>query len=103
MVSRGEVWWFEPPHQKRRPVVILTRDEVIPHLNQLIALPITRVIRSIPTEVLLDPDDGMPAECVVATDNVVSIRPGFLTRRITQLGPARMAQVCRALRNAVAC
>ena len=103
MVSRGDVWWFEPPQRKRRPVVILTRDDVIPHLNQLTAAPVTRVIRAIPTEVHLDTDDGMPVECAVSVDNVVSVRTAFLTERITHLGPARMADVCRALRNAVAC
>lgn len=103
MVTRGDVWWFEPPHQKRRPVVVLTRAEVIPALNQVIAAPVTRVIRSIPTEVDLGPADGMPAECVVTLDNLVSVRPAFLTERITTLDSARMAQVCRALRHAVAC
>lgn len=103
MVSRGDVWWFEPPHLKRRPVVVLTRNEAIPHLNQLIAAPVTRVIRSIPTEVELDADDGMPTACVVSLDNLVSVRPAFLTERITTIGPRRMAQVCRALRHAAAC
>ncbi len=103
MVKRGDVWWFEPPNLKPRPIVLLTRDEVIPHLNQLIAAPITRVIRSIPTEVDLDRDDGMPTECVVSLDNLISVRPAFLTDRITALSPTRMAQICRALRHAVAC
>jgi len=103
MVNRGEVWWFEPPHLKRRPVVVLSRNEAIPHVNQLIAAPVTRVVRSIPTEVDLDQSDGMPAECVASLDNLVSVRSAFLTERITTLGPARMAQMCRALRHAVAC
>lgn len=103
MVNRGDVWWFEPPHLKRRPVVVLTRDEMIPVLNQVIAAPVTRVIRSIPTEVDLGPAEGMPAECVVSLDNLLSVRPAFLTERITTLDPARMARVCRALRHAVAC
>lgn len=103
MVRRGDVWWFEPPNLKRRPVVVLTRDEVIPHLNQIIAAPVTRVIRSIPTEVDLDTDDGLSAECVVTLDNLVSVRTAFLTERITMLSPGRMSQICRALRAAVAC
>ncbi len=102
-MSRGEVWWFEPPHLKRRPVLILTRDEVIPHLNQLIAAPLTRRIRGIPTEVELDPDDGVPVACAVTLDNLVSVRPAFLTAPICRLGPDRMARVCAALRRAVAC
>lgn len=103
MVRRGDVWWFEPPNLKRRPMVVLTRDEVIPHLNQIIAAPVTRLVRSIPTEVDLGTDDGLPAECVVTLDNLVSVRPAFLTERISTLSPARMSQLCRALRAAVAC
>jgi mRNA interferase MazF len=103
MVRRGEVWWFEPPDLKRRPVVILTRDEVIPHLNQLIAAPVTRRIRSIPSEVELDRSDGMPVPCAVNLDTVLSLRPAFLTAQLTTLSAAKMAEVCRALRRAVAC
>ena len=103
MVRRGEVWWFEPPEAKRRPVVILTRDEVIPHLNQITAAPTTRRIRSIPTEVELDQSDGMPASCAVTLDNVLPVRPAFLTSRLTTLGPDRMSEICRALARSLAC
>ena len=103
MVRRGEVWWYEPPEFKRRPVVILTRDGVIDHLNQVVAAPITRTIRSIPTEVVLDVGDGMPLECVVSLDNTTSVRSSFLTERITTLGPGSMAAICTALRVAVGC
>ena len=64
VVARGEVWWHEAPDERRRPYLVLTRDEVIPFLTQLIAVPITRTIRGIPTEVPLDRSDGMAVECV---------------------------------------
>ena len=102
-LHRGEVWWFEPPTVKRRPVVILTRDDVLPRLNQLIVAPATRHVRSIPTEVPLDENDGMPVECVVTLDNVLAVRPAFLKSRITSLGPGRMYQICRALQTAIDC
>jgi mRNA-degrading endonuclease toxin of MazEF toxin-antitoxin module len=102
-VARGEIWWFEPPQAKARPVVILTRDEVIPHLNHLIAAPTTRRIRSIPSEVELDDTDGMPVTCAVSLDNVFPVRPAFLTTRLTILGPERMSQICQALANSIAC
>ena len=88
---------------KRRPVVILTRDDVLARLNQLIAAPATRHVRSIPTEVTLDENDGMPTECVVTLDNVLAVRPAFLTSRITSLGTDRMHQICRALQIAIDC
>ncbi len=103
MVNRGDIAWFEPPELSRRPVLVLTRDPVIPYLNQLVAAPLTRTIRDIPTEVHLGEADGVPVECVVSLDNVFSVRPAFLTERITSLGPARMAEVCVALRRAVGC
>lgn len=102
-MRRGDVWWYEPPHLKRRPVVILTRDEVIPHLNHLVVAPVTTRIRSIPTEVELDRTDGMPTACVITLDNVMAVRPGHLTERITTLGADRMCSICRALASALAC
>lgn len=102
-IRRGDVWWYEPPNLKRRPVVILTRDDVLTRLNQVIAAPATRNIRSIPTEVPLDESDGMPAECVVTLDNVLAVRPAFLTGRITTLGFDAMRRLCRALQIAVDC
>lgn len=103
MVARGEVWWNEHPEQGRRPYLILTRDAAIPVLHQLVAIPATRTVRGIPTEVALDERDGMPAPCALAVDNITVIRSALCTSRITTLGPERLHQVCEALRVAVAC
>ncbi|MDQ6725369.1 MAG: type II toxin-antitoxin system PemK/MazF family toxin [Actinomycetota bacterium] len=103
MVARGEVWWYEDPRAGRRPFLILTRDEAIPVLNQLLAVPATRTVRRIPTEVLLGPDDGMPAECVLSLDNVTLVRPELCTVLITRLDGRRMAEVCDAFGRATAC
>ncbi len=103
MVARGEVWWFEHPARKRRPHVILTRDGVIPRLPRVLAAPVTRRARGIPTEIYLDRSDGMPFECVVNLDNVAVIQTSLCTERITRLGPAQMMAICIALRRAIAC
>jgi len=103
VVARGEVWWYEDPRAGRRPFLILTRDEAIPVLNQVLAVPATRTIRRIPTEVLLGPDDGVPHQCVLSLDNVTLVRPALCTARITRLGERIMAQVCEAFRRATAC
>ena len=103
MVARGEVWWYEDPRAGRRPYLVLTRDAAIPVLNQVLAAPATRTIRGIPTEVVLDETDGMPAECALTLDNVTVIRPALCTDRITRLGPTRMREVCDALRIATGC
>ena len=52
MVTRGEVWWYEPPEAKARPHLILTRSEVIPLLSDLLAMPATRTVRGIPPRFL---------------------------------------------------
>lgn len=103
MVGRGEVWWYEAPRAGRRPFLILTRDEALEVLNQVLAVPATRTVRGIPTEVPLDESDGMPVECVLSLDNVTPIRTALCTGRITRLSADRMGEVCEALRIATAC
>ncbi|HZI92435.1 MAG TPA: type II toxin-antitoxin system PemK/MazF family toxin [Thermoleophilaceae bacterium] len=102
-MSRGEVWWYDHPRAGRRPFLILTRDEAIPVLTQILAVPATRTIRDIPTEVRLDEADGMPAGCCLTLDNVTLIRPSLCTDRITSLPADRMGEVCNALSAATAC
>jgi mRNA interferase MazF len=103
VVARGEVWWHEHPNRGRRPYLVLTRTEAVAVLNQVVAVPATRTIREIPTEVRLDPGDGMPVECVLSLDNVSTVRKALFTERITVLEAAKMAEVCEALRAATAC
>jgi mRNA interferase MazF len=100
---RGDVWWAESPNETRRPVLVLTRDSVLPFLNAVVVAPITSTIRNIPTEVALDREDGMPKACVVALDQIRTLPKAHLVRPITSLGLIRMEQVCEALRIAVAC
>lgn len=102
-MRRGEVWWYEHPHEGRRPFLILSRDDAIGVLTQVLAVPATRTIRDIPTEVAVGRDDGMPAACCLALDNLTVIRRALCTERITQLTPARMREVCEALALATAC
>jgi mRNA interferase MazF len=102
-VRRGDVWWVEQPEEGRRPHLILTRDTAIPILNSVLAVPVTRTSRAIPTEVELGPEDGMPASCVVSLDNVRSLARVHFRERICTLGPERMRDVCRALAIATGC
>lgn len=103
MVARGEVWWYEDPRAGRRPFLILTRNEAIPVLNQVLAVPATRTVRGIPTEVPLGVSEGMPTDCALTLDNVTPVRVALCTDRITRLGLDRMQDVCEALRIATAC
>jgi mRNA interferase MazF len=103
VVARGEVWWYEDPRAGRRPFLILTRDEAIPVLNQVLGVPATRTLRGIPTEVPLSVADGMPTDCALTLDNITPVRVALCTDRITRLSPDRIRDVCEALRIATAC
>ena len=78
-------------------MLIITRDEAIGVLSRVLGVPRTGSVRDIPTHVLLDETDGMPIPCALALDNVGPVVKGHLTERITSLGPAKMAEVCRSM------
>lgn len=97
------MWWSEDPALGRRPVLVLSRDDVLPALRRPLVAPLTTRVRSLPTEVALDIDDGLPRPCVVSLDNVQPLAAATLVERITQLDPARLAAVCEALAVATEC
>ncbi len=100
---RGEIWFAATPGGDR-PVLVLTRDPVADRAGSVVVAALTRTRRGLVSELLLTPtDDGVPSECVVNFDNVHTIPRTSFRRRVTALGPGRMAQACRALRNAVGC
>ncbi len=103
MVARGDVAWLELEQEGRRPVVVLTRDEALERLRNVIVALVTRTIRGIDTEVQLGPTDGMPAECAVSLDNLRTVPKALLTEPITKLDPERMNAICRALARATGC
>lgn len=94
--AQGEVWWAEA-EDKRRPVLIVTRNEGIPVLSWLVVAPVTRAMRDIPTELPLGAEEGLPEPCVAAFDNLQPIRRSFLTQRLGRLDAARRTELCRAL------
>lgn len=103
LVARGEIWWVEHPDAGRRPFLVLTRQAAVPLLNALLAVPATRTIRQIPTEVALGTDDGMPAECALSLDNMTLVPKELFRSRITRLSVDRLNEVCRALALASGC
>jgi mRNA interferase MazF len=72
-------------------------------LNALLAVPASRTIRQIPTEVVLDTADGMPAVCALSLDNLTHVPKELFRTRITRLSVERMSDVCRALALASGC
>ena len=102
-MNRGEVWWTEHPDAGRRPFFVLTRQAAIPVLRRVLAVPATRTVRGLPTEVVLDEEDGMPQRCALSFDNVTTMPKGLFTERICRLSLERLTQVCAALRAASGC
>ena len=103
-VSRGEIRLcrFVPP-DKQRPVLVLTRDSAIGHLATVTVAPITSTIRGVPSEVILDIDDGMKGRCAVNLHNAVTVAKARLERRVANLSERRMQEVCSALRFSLGC
>lgn len=100
---RGEVWWADVPDDKVRPVLLLTRERFIGHLNAVLVAPLTTTVRRIPTEVELNEQDGLPRTCAANFDNVFTLRLDRLRERITQLPAEKLEDVCRAYRFASEC
>jgi len=103
-VARGDVrlYQFAAP-DKQRPVVVLTRDSAIGYLSTVTVAPITSTIRGVPSEVLLEAEDGMKGRCAVNLHNAVTVSQRRLGKRLARLGPQRMSEVCSALRFSLGC
>jgi mRNA interferase MazF len=102
-MNRAEVWWLEHPEIGRRPACILTRQVAIPVLNAVLVAPATRTVRGIPSEVLLGPEDGVPTDCALSFDNLMTVSKSMLTERITTLAPGRLSELCAAVSIATGC
>ncbi len=88
----------------RRPVVVLSRDAVIPRHRRTLVAPCTTTIRQLPSEVILEPgEDPVPLRSAVNLDSVESVSIAILVERMGRLGEDRMRQICAALAIAVAC
>jgi len=103
-LNRGEVWLyaFKPP-DKRRPVVVLTRQEVIDLLDTVMVAPITSTVRGAPSEVAVGIDEGLKRELAVNLDHVQTVDKRRLQRFVGSLDGSKMRQVCRALAIATGC
>lgn len=97
MVAQAELWLMETPNQKRRPVLIISRDEAIDVLNNVIVAPVTSTIRAIATCIPVGPDEGIDHDSVASFDNLAAVPKSVLTRRLGQLGVGGRRQICDAL------
>ena len=103
-VRRGEIWQyrFKSP-DKRRPVLILTRQEVLPLLNTAMVAPVTSTIRGLPSEVPVGVDEGLKHPSAVNLDHVQTVEQRLLQEFVGSVSEAKMREVCRALALATGC
>ena len=98
---RGQVWLADL--DKRRPVVVLTRDPLGRYLHSVIVAPITSTIRGVSTEVHLGPEDGVRVPSVANLDNVQLVARQSLVRHVGNARPITMTSICSALAVATGC
>jgi mRNA interferase MazF len=93
-MKRAEIRWYKfIKPDKKRPVLILTRDSIINYLNEVTVAPITTTIRDIPSEVYLSKYDGLPRECAINCDHLQTVAKAKLGTRIALLSPEKMEEV----------
>jgi mRNA interferase MazF len=97
VVAQGELWLMETPNRKRRPVLVISRDEVIPVVNNVVVAPVTSTIRDIPTCILVGPDEGIDHDSVATFDNLAAVPKSVLTTRLGELGIGGRRHICAAL------
>ncbi len=97
-MKRGDICWytFKQP-DKRRPVLILTRDSAIPILSSVTIAPITSTIRHIPTEIVLTEADGLSTICASNFDNLQTVPKANIGSRIAVLARGRMVEAAAAI------
>jgi mRNA interferase MazF len=97
-MKRGDIRWykFKAP-DKKRPILILSRDSILEYLGEVTVAPITTTVRDIPSEVFLSRDQGMPRDCAINFDHIQTVSKGKIGSLITTLSPEKLEQVCQAI------
>lgn len=97
-MRRGEIRWykFKAP-DKKRPILILSRDSIIEYLGEVTIAPITTTVRNIPSEVFLSRDQGMPRDCAINFDHIQTVSKGKVGSVISALSPEKLEQVRQAI------
>lgn len=97
-MRRGEIRWYKFEHpDKKRPVLILSRDSVIAYLGEVTIAPITSTVRNIPSEVFLTEYDGMIRDCAINFDHIQTVAKNRVGALITTLSEEKL----EAVRNAI--
>lgn len=98
MVKRGEVRWYKfSKPDKRRPVLVLTRNSHLEYLNEVTVAPLTSSIRDIPSQVVLTKSEGLPRDCAISLDHIRTVDKTHLGAQLTTLSHSRMQEVRSAI------
>lgn len=96
-IRQAEIWLMETPNDKRRPVLVVSRDDVIPVVNSVVVAPLTSTVRDIPTCVAVGPREGIDHNSVATFDNLSTVPKSVLTTRLGSLGLGGRHRMCDAL------
>jgi mRNA interferase MazF len=101
-MKRGEIRWykFKSP-DKKRPVLILTRDSILEYLGEVTVAPITSRVRDIPSEIFLSKQDGMAKDCAINFDHIQTVSKGKIGSLITRLSKEKLEHVREAIQFAL--
>ena len=97
-MKRGEIRWYKlKAPDKKRPVLILTRDSILEYLGEVTIAPITSTVRDIPSEVFLSKQDGMARDCAINFDHIQTVSKAKIGSLITKLSSDKLIQVRKAI------
>ena len=97
-MRRREIRWYKfKATDKKRPILILTRDSILEYLGEVTAAPITTTIRDIPSEVFLSKNDGMLTDCAINFDHIQTLSKGKIGSLIATLSPEKLEQARKAI------
>jgi mRNA interferase MazF len=98
VIARGDIRWFRfASPDKRRPVLVLGRPDVLPSLSQIPVIPLSTQVRGLPWEVPLGPEDGLPSPCVLKPEWIRIVERSHLGPLIVHLNEERLPLVRGAL------
>jgi mRNA interferase MazF len=101
-MKRGEVRWYKHKQpDKKRPVVILTKNSILEYLGEVTIAPVTSTIRDIPSEVLLSRLDGMHNDCAINCDHIQTVSKSNVGSMITSLSKGKLSEVRDAINFAL--
>ena len=103
-VSRGDIWLYRFARpDKRRPVLVLSRQRALDHLRTAVVAPITTSAHGLPSEVVVGVAEGLKQTCVVNLDHLYTVVQADLAKFVGVLDAKKMDAVCSALAVALGC